>query len=1642
MRFDSKAETDARLALLYEIGRILASAETMKEAAPQILEAICGHLGFELGELWRLRENETVLRLESVWHLPSVKNFVAESWKFEFAASEDLSGNVWTKNVPLWIENLSDYEQIPRRDIAADNGLQSGFAFPITLGEKFLGAFCFFSTESHAADDTLLQMFAAVGSHIGQFIKREKIESDLRASEDRYRAFVAQSTEGIWRFELNEKIPVSLPIDEQTRLAFERGYLAECNDAMARMYGLERAEELTGSRIADLLDMSDAANFKYLRSFFEANYNLTDAESHEKDVKGNDKYFLNSLVGTIENGFLIRVWGTQRDITEQKRVERTMRESENQLRVLTNAMPALISYIDSDYRYRFVNRTYNEWFGHASETVVGKTMSEALGAAAFENLRPHAEIALAGKKEDFETEIVYPNGGARFIRAIYTPDVHDGRVRGFFVLVLDISDRKRAEQRLVLLAEISELARTIEEPDELLFAVARAVGENLEVRRCLFNEIDLENDRETVHRDFCRGVPSVAGVHRVSDYSAVTSAEMRAGKTVVNRDSKIDARTANDYAKIYEPNGERAYVAVPLLRENQWVASLWISDDEPRDWSEQEIALLETVAERTWTAIEKLRINKALRQSEEKLRESDAILQTINQSSPTLIYVKDRAGRMLSANPATLAVIGKTLAEVVGKTHAEYSGDEIEGAALAANDRRIIESGITETFEEKVSTGGKLHTFISTKTPYRSEQGEIVGLVGVSFDITERKEAEQAIRESEERFRQMADHAPVMIWVTDSAGFCHYLSQSWYEFTGQTPETGLGFGWLNATHPNDLEMTEKIFLDSNERRESFRLEYRLRRADGSYAWAIDSAQPRFGGNGEFLGYIGSVIDITERKLAEEKLRASEEHLQLAVDISQFSTFDINLLTDEVETDRIGRAIYGFAPDEPLTFTKVQARFHPEDRDAVLRRVAAAFAPIGSDEFEVEQRIVRTDGETRWIRVRGRAFFEGAGEDRRAVRCLGTYIDITTAKRAEESLRESEERYRTLFETMDEGFCLCEMIFDRDGKPFDYRFLEINPAFEKMTGLINAEGKTARELIPNLEPHWFELYGKVVTSGEPVRFEDGSEVMNRWFDVNASPVGGADSRRFSVIFTDITGRKRVERERGRFLSVGSDLQIVDGFDGRFKWVNPAWERTLGWTYEEMTTIPWREFLHPDDLAVTNEKSKETFAGLEILSFENRYRHKDGSYRWLNWRTKTFLAENLIYGVATDITKRKEIEMERERLLASEQQARGIAEEANRAKDEFIALVSHELRSPLNAMLGWTRILQNQNPDEKTRDYALEVIVRNARSQSRLIEDLLDIARVSKGKLRLELQPTELIPIINAAIEIIKPAAEAANIEFSATLDETANFIFGDVDRLRQVIDNLLSNAVKFTAPGGTVEINLQREDGRAKIVVKDTGQGISEEFLPQIFERFKQADHSTTRRHGGLGIGLSLARDLVELHGGAISATSEGEGKGATFTVLLPLRAIKPFTEDSDTVKAMNGQGKLSGFWILAVDDEADARELVSFMLQINGAKVTTANSAVEALDILKSSAGRLPDVLLSDISMPNESGYALLEKVRALPEEHGGQIPAVALTAFSRPEDREAAYEAGFQKHLGKPVEPDVLIAAIIETASAKQSQV
>ena len=404
----------------------------------------------------------------------------------------------------------------------------------------------------------------------------------------------------------------------------------------------------------------------------------------------------------------------------------------------------------------------------------------------------------------------------------------------------------------------------------------------------------------------------------------------------------------------------------------------------------------------------------------------------------------------------------------------------------------------------------------------------------------------------------------------------------------------------------------------------------------------------------------------------------------------------------------------------------------------------------------------------------------------------------------------------------------------------------------------------------------------------------------------------------------------------------------------------------------------------------------------------------------------------------IAERKRAEEERDQLLVREQKARAEAEAANRIKDEFLSTLSHELRTPMTPILSWAALLRvDPLLDEATRAQALESIERSAKVEIQLIDELLDVSRIASGKLYLNFRPIDLVSVIEAAIDIVRPAADAKNLQILYMHDLVIGAVSGDAARLQQVVWNLLFNAVKFTPEGGRVEVRLERVGSHAKITVSDTGKGISAEFLPYVFERFRQADSTSAREHGGLGLGLAIVRHLVELHGGTIHTESQGEGQGATFSVDLPLMAVRVEAGELEREYQRVGGGRstdhpsaLEGLRVLVVEDAADSREIIRAVLMQGGAEVRTSGSTREALEVLEQWR---PDVLMSDIGMPNEDGYALIHKVRALAEEHGGRIPAAALTAYVKTEDRTRVLAAGYQMHVAKPVGPAELITAVAD---------
>jgi PAS domain S-box-containing protein len=497
----------------------------------------------------------------------------------------------------------------------------------------------------------------------------------------------------------------------------------------------------------------------------------------------------------------------------------------------------------------------------------------------------------------------------------------------------------------------------------------------------------------------------------------------------------------------------------------------------------------------------------------------------------------------------------------------------------------------------------------------------------------------------------------------------------------------------------------------------------------------------------------------------------------------------------------------------------------------------------------------------------------------------------------------------------------------------------------------------------------------------------------------------------------------------------DAIIGETLEGVITSWNQAAERILGYSAAEIvgkhvsTLLPQH---HSDDTARILERIQR---GEHVGHFETQRLAKDGRIIDVLLSVSPIRdARGTIIGaakVARDITDVKRAEAERERLLAA-------AEEANRMKDEFLATLSHELRTPLNAIVGWAKILRSRKVDAEDLEEGLAAIDRNSQAQSQIVEDLLDISRITSGNLRLDVQRLSLTDIIDAALAAVVPAADAKEVRIHKVLDSLAGPVTGDAARLQQVIWNLLSNAVKFTPRGGQIQVLLERANSHLEISVIDTGIGIRPEFLPHVFDRFRQADASTTRHNAGLGLGLAIVKQLVEMHGGTIRAKSPGEGQGATFTMALPMVVVHPERPEppkvrSDESKAKEDfrqDGALAGLKVLVVDDEPDARQLIRRVLSDCQAQVADASSAAEAMDVL----GRfLPDVIVCDIGMPEEDGYDLVHQVRADPATR--DIPAAALTAFARPEDRKRSLLAGFQTHVTKPVDPAELTAVVASLA-------
>jgi PAS domain S-box-containing protein len=779
-----------------------------------------------------------------------------------------------------------------------------------------------------------------------------------------------------------------------------------------------------------------------------------------------------------------------------------------------------------------------------------------------------------------------------------------------------------------------------------------------------------------------------------------------------------------------------------------------------------------------------------------------------------------------------------------------------------------------------------------------------------------------------------------------------------------TPDFAAG---MELIHPDDRERFTRLMRSylAGEIR-TLEVEHRVRRQDGSYRWMLNRGVAVRDAAGKPIRLVGSRIDITERKHAEEALRKSEGRFRRYFELGLIGMAITSPVKGCLEVNDQLCQMLGYERDELLRMDWA-ALTHPEDLAADVAQFDRVLAGE-IDGYTMDKRWIRRDGQVVYSIISVKCIRR---EDGSVDYFVALVQDITERMRAEEALRESEHRFAAELAAMT-------------------RLQELS------TRLVPDDDSTS-------------LLRDIVDAAIAITAADMGNIQ--LLDRGSGTLKIVASRGFESPFLEFFNAvDEGQAACGAAMRSSERVVIADVTTSPVFVGTPALNVLLSAGVRAVQSTPL-------------VRRSGQIVGMLSTHCRSVYRPADRDLRIVD----------LLARQAADWIERTQAQAEREKLLESESLARAEAERAARLKDDFLATLSHELRTPLNAIVGWTHLLRMGIADPQKVLRGVEVIERNARAQAQLIADLLDLSRIVTGKMRLNVQRVEIPGVIEAAIEAVRPAAEARGVRIHSVIEPITQPVHGDGARLQQILWNLLSNAVKFTPEGGRVQVVLARINSQVEITVSDTGRGIRPEFLPHLFQRFRQADVSATREHGGLGIGLALVKELAELHGGEVRAASEGEGRGATFTVKLPLAILHVKNEErrqhprvSSPMSVLPDQNppELEGVRVLVVDDEPDALEVIQRILEGRHAEVTTVRNVDDALAALK----REPfDVLLSDIGMPRRDGYELISEVRKL----GVKTPAAAVTAFARSEDRTRALFSGYQAHVTKPVEPSELLATV-----------
>ncbi|WP_166820025.1 PAS domain S-box protein [Thalassoroseus pseudoceratinae] len=973
--------------------------------------------------------------------------------------------------------------------------------------------------------------------------------------------------------------------------------------------------------------------------------------------------------------------------------------------------------------------------------------------------------------------------------------------------------------------------------------------------------------------------------------------------------------------------------------------------------------------------------------------------------------------------------------------------------------------------------------------------------------------------------------------------------------------------WFDLIHPDDQKRHRDVMTDVISQGGEYKSEYRvIRPDDGTILWLMEQGRAFPGHSGKTVSLSGVVRDISEQKQVEQRHR---QFVLLAENSDEF----IGMCDEQLRPFFINPAgvrLVGLDSREKALQTPVRDFFFPDDQPKMLNEFFPRVLREGRGEVEIRFRHFKT-GQPLWVIF---GLFALVDEHGGPMGFATITRDITERKQTETTLRNSAERYHTLFESIDEGFCIIEMIFDDNDEPYDYRFLEVNQAFEKYTGLRNAVGKRMREFAPNHETHWYEIYGRVAMTGESVRCINEAKALGRWYEVAASRIGSPEDRHVAVLFNDITDRKQAESERERlhrevetererlidvFQRAPSFMAVVNGPDHVFERVNDRYYQLVG--HRELIGIPVRKALpeiagqglfealdkvyetgepfvatgmpvllqrQPNDppeerfldfvyqalygpdgeitgiLAQGIDLTERKHAEAALRENEQRFRTlveqvqdyaifmTDSEGRATSWNEGVrqvlgfseseflgqdigpiiFTREDIVNGApqieldtaaangrarsdrwmqrkdgtqffATGITAALHDEVGKlvgfMKVMRDETNQRHLEEnlrrvaadlsEANRRKSEFLATLGHELRNPLAPIRTGLEIMKLAADDPVIMEDTRSMMERQTQQMVRLIDDLLDVSRISRGKMTLKTCDVVLADVLQSAVESTRPLIDEAGQELSISMPTEATPLHADPNRLAQVFSNLLHNATKYTPEGGHIELSVELQKDDVLVSVKDNGIGIPIELQAGIFELFSQIDQSIGKSYEGLGIGLTLVKQLVEMHGGDITVQSAGADQGSEFTVRLPVCVEIP--PDPSPPSSSQPADKVMQLRILVVDDNHAAADMLAMVVSMIGNDVRTAYDGSQGVQVAESFR---PDVVLMDLGMPVMTGYEAARHIRE--QDWGRDMILVALTGWGQEEDRQRTKEAGFDHHLVKPAEPATLQQLLIELAS------